>query len=89
MQYAMYFHCQTNLVEMFRSLFPNDFAFDGNRAILFPRDKVPTKQLSECIAAALTYHLNKKPDSAMNVLVTGVSGVTRQLSWVALDAGPC
>lgn len=31
-RYAMYFHCQTNLVESFRSMFPNDFKFDGNRA---------------------------------------------------------
>ena len=34
-RYAMYFHCQTNLVEMFRTLFPNDFTFEGNRALVF------------------------------------------------------
>lgn len=60
-QYAMYFHCQTNLIETFRAEFPNTFIFEGNRAIIFRLDdKVPTKELSLCIAAALTYHRNKK-----------------------------
>ena len=39
-QYAMYFHCQTNLVETFRSLY----------------DVLPVASPSICIAAALTYH---------------------------------
>jgi len=26
-QYALYFHCQTNLIETFRTLFPNEFKF--------------------------------------------------------------
>jgi hypothetical protein len=56
-QYAMYFHCQTTLVSMFRTLFPNDFKYEGNRAIVFDEDDaVPTEELSFCIAAALTYH---------------------------------
>jgi Domain of unknown function (DU1801) len=60
-QYAMYFHCQTNLVETFRTKFPNTFRFEGNRAIIFRLDdKVPARELSYCIAAALTYHRNKK-----------------------------
>ena len=64
-RYAMYFHCQTNLVEMFRSLFPGEFQFEGNRAILFDEeDDVPTESLSACIAAALTYHINKKAQRA-------------------------
>src|SRR5258708_14719618 len=29
-QYAVYFHCQTDLVETFRSLYPTDFSYDGN-----------------------------------------------------------
>jgi hypothetical protein len=60
-QYAMYFHCQTNLIETFRAEFPTTFTFEGNRAILFGvDDTVPTKELSLCIAAALTYHRHKK-----------------------------
>ncbi len=56
-QYAMYFHCQTNLVETFRTLFPNEFRFEGNRAIVFTEsDTVPRDALAFCVAAALTYH---------------------------------
>ena len=56
-QYAIYFHCQTNLVETFKTLFPSDFRFEGNRAIVFDEsDLVPTEALRFCIAAALTYH---------------------------------
>lgn len=60
-QYAMYFHCQTNLVETFRTIFPREFAYEGNRAIVFDADsKVPADSLAFCIAAALTYHAQKK-----------------------------
>jgi hypothetical protein len=59
-RYAMYFHCQTNLVESFRTLFPDDFRFEGNRAIVFEQnDAVPADALAWCIAAALTYHRRK------------------------------
>lgn len=59
-QYRMYFHCQTNLVEMFRTLFPTDFKFEGNRAIVFEAsDLVPADALALCISAALTYHRSK------------------------------
>jgi hypothetical protein len=59
-QYGVYFHCQTNLVETFRTLFSNEFTFEGNRAIVFREsDVVPTDSLSFCIAAALTYHRTK------------------------------
>lgn len=60
-QYAMYFHCQTGLVESFRSMFPNDFTFEGNRALVFKlSDPVPTDALAFCIAASLTYHSRKR-----------------------------
>ena len=59
--YAMYFNCQTNLVETFRTLFPNDFKFEGNRALVFSlNDKIPRDALALCINASLTYHLNKR-----------------------------
>ena len=61
LQYAMYFHCRTNLVETFRTLFPKEFKFDGDRAIVFDAaDTVSTDALSVCIAAAFTYHRAKK-----------------------------
>lgn len=59
-QYAMYFNCQTSLVETFRTLFPDDFKFEGNRRIFFEEnDAVPVDVLEFCIAAALTYHRHK------------------------------
>ena len=59
--YAMYFNCKTNLVETFRTLFPNDFKFQGNRALVFSlEDKVPRDSLAMCVVASLTYHLKKR-----------------------------
>ncbi|MFZ1765984.1 MAG: DUF1801 domain-containing protein [Candidatus Nitrotoga sp.] len=59
--YAMYFHCQTNLVETFRTIFPHDFKFEGNRALVFSlEEKIPKDSLVMCIAASLTYHLRKR-----------------------------
>lgn len=60
-QYAMYFHCQTGLVDSFRSMFPTSFRFEGNRALIFGvAEKPPTDALEFCIEAALTYHARKK-----------------------------
>jgi len=61
-EYAMYFNCQTTLVETFRTLFPNDFKFEGNRALVFGEaDAIPMDALAFCIASALTYHRAAKP----------------------------
>jgi len=63
-QYAMYFHCQTTLVETFRTLFPTEFKYQGNRSIVFDAtDAVPVQELSYCIAMALTYHRDKRRKS--------------------------
>jgi Domain of unknown function (DU1801) len=60
-QYAMYFHCQTNLIDTFRTLFADELKFEGNRSIVFEEnDAVPKEALRFCIAAALTYHRNNK-----------------------------
>ena len=56
-QVTIYFNCQTTLVETFRSLFPADFDFEGNRALVFNQSApVPNDALRLCVAAALTYH---------------------------------
>ena len=58
-QYAVYFHCQTNLVETFRELYP-ELRYGGSRCILLnAEDKVPEAELRHCVALALTYHLGK------------------------------
>ena len=56
-RYAIYFNCNTTLVDTFRSMFPHTFQFEGNRALVFSlNDALPTKELAFCIAMALTYH---------------------------------
>ena len=59
-QYAVFFHCQTNLVETFRELYP-ELRYGGNRCILLKaEDKLPEAELRHCVALALTYHLGKR-----------------------------
>ena len=58
-EYAMYFHCQTNLVETFRKIYP-ELTYQGNRAIVLnEKEKIPVKKIKRCILLALTYNLNK------------------------------
>ncbi|TGL58745.1 DUF1801 domain-containing protein [Leptospira sarikeiensis] len=60
-EYAIFFHCQTDLVSRFRKLFPKKFRFEGNRCIIFSKgDVLPKTELKQCISFALTYHLDKK-----------------------------
>lgn len=55
---ALYFHCQTSLVETFRLHYSDRLVFENNRAILLdPAEALPTAALEHCIALALTYHL--------------------------------
>src|SRR5882757_2524426 len=54
-QYAVYFHCQTDLVASFRELYPNELTTTGNRAIIFNADDaIPEAALRHCVALALT-----------------------------------
>lgn len=58
--YAMYFICHTNLVESFEVLFGDVFTYDGRRGLRFSvGDNLPENELRECVAMALTYHLNR------------------------------
>ena len=58
-QYAMFFHCRTSLVDTFRTVFPDTFTFEGNRAIVFEQgERVPVRELAVCVATALTYRRN-------------------------------
>jgi hypothetical protein len=60
-RYAVYFHCQTDLVETFRELYPTELRYGGNRSILLDTaDDIPEPALRHCVALALTYHLNKR-----------------------------
>lgn len=54
---ALFFHCQTTLVEEFRALFSDVFEFSKNRAIVLdPEKELPVNELAFCIERALTYH---------------------------------
>lgn len=56
-RYAIYFHCQTDLVATFRELYPDDMIYQGNRAIVFDAaNTIPQDALRHCIGLALTYH---------------------------------
>lgn len=60
-QYAIYFHCKTELVDTFRKLYPEKFIFEGDRALIFnTKDEIPIKELKHCIFLSLTYHQRKR-----------------------------
>jgi hypothetical protein len=59
-QYALYFNCNTKLVETFREFYRDTFIFEGNRAIVFKEDDdIFVDELKQCIASSLTYHTRK------------------------------
>ena len=56
-QYAMYFNCKSKLVDTFKEIYPAEFIFEGNRAIIFKVDeKINISALKNCIGLALNYH---------------------------------
>ena len=56
-QYAIYFNCNTPLVETFKRIYGDTFAFEGKRAIVFGEtDELAVDELKHCVSTALTYH---------------------------------
>ena len=56
--FAMYFLCNTTLVDTFRQRYPDTFQFGGNRAIEFMvDDRLAIPELKDCILTAFTYYL--------------------------------
>ncbi len=55
--FALYTHCQTRLLSDFQAVFPDDFTYEGNRAVHF-RDVtgLQTDKIAVLIRNALTYH---------------------------------
>ena len=77
-KYAMYFHCQTTLVDTFKEMYRDQFEFGGNRSIIFNvKDKVPVEELSHCVSMVLTYHLNKKQNNLSSESKHITTGSTR------------
>lgn len=59
-QYALYFNCNTRLVDTFKERYGNEFRFEGNRAIVFNEsDVLPIDEVKHCILLSLTYHSRK------------------------------
>ena len=58
---AVLLNCRTTLVETMRSIYPNTFVYQGNRALLVPvAAPLPTDALEHCAKLAQTYHLKQK-----------------------------
>ena len=56
-QYALYFNCNTSLVDTFKALYRSFFTFEGKRAIVFREaDELPADALKHCVSLALRYH---------------------------------
>ena len=63
-RYAVYFHCQTNLVDSFKEMYGDTFTYEENRALHFTiENRIPEEELRQCIAMALTYHQKKRKSS--------------------------
>lgn len=58
---ALYFNCQTSLVEDFRTRYGHMLAFAKNRAVVIKSETpLPEAEIRACIDSALLYHVNRK-----------------------------
>lgn len=56
-QFAVYFSCQTTLMNTFKTIYPDEFNYEGQRAIVFDiEDDINVDALQDCINLILTYH---------------------------------
>lgn len=63
-QIALFVHCQTHLIETWRSLFSDRLHFSKNRAIIIDlNEPLPEEQLKICIDQAFNYHLKNRKRS--------------------------
>lgn len=62
---AIFFHCQTTLVETFRDLLP-ELNYLKNRAIILNvNEPLPSSEIKMCLEMALTYKLNKRGQNGL------------------------
>lgn len=60
--FALFAHCQSRVIPDFRTLFPTEFQYEGNRAVLFDRpEEIQPDRLACLIRHALTYHMAEAP----------------------------
>ncbi|WP_299499131.1 hypothetical protein [uncultured Roseobacter sp.] len=56
-QFSLYVHCQTTLIETMKTLYPNAFEYDGNRAMRMPLNGPSSLHaIDHCAFLTLTYH---------------------------------
>lgn len=59
-QVSIYVHCQTTLIDSYRTRFPDGAIYEGNRAVHLALDApLDTAMVQQMAALALTYHRNK------------------------------
>lgn len=57
MQYRVFFNCKTNLVETFKEIYGDLFAYETNRVIVFDiGSEIPTAEFAACVHMTLKYH---------------------------------
>ncbi len=62
---GIFVHCQTNLSETMREIYPDAFRFSGNRGLhMALQDDLPHKALQHLAALAFTYHRGRKSAAA-------------------------
>ena len=59
--FALFTHCQTTILSDFRTVFPDDLDYEGNRAVRFRDSEMPpTDKMALLIRSALTYHCRRR-----------------------------
>jgi hypothetical protein len=57
---GLFVNCNSSLAEQIRTIYPNDFRFEGNRALYLPLKTPPPEQaIHHCATLTLTYHRTK------------------------------
>lgn len=60
-RFAVFFHCQSGLIDQFRTIYGDTLVFVGKRAIACRvGEPLPMDELAHCISLALTHHARKK-----------------------------
>ena len=62
-QYAVYFHCEPDLVGTFRELY-RDCALKATARSCSMREEPAEAALRHCVALALTYHLRRRKQAS-------------------------
>ena len=61
---ALFFNCQSGLVDTFKAHYSSTLTFEGNRSIVLnAKLALPKEALAHCISLALTHHSRKKTAS--------------------------